>query len=147
VSPQVDNARYVGFVNKVSDPAARLLTSRYSHEQLAYFGALVSVLRCSLDVVLSSILLQYNDRSAITIKSVRYKQPAASYGDPMSTISTTANALMMDVCLQVESIATASCRDGEDGKPCLPSEDAASLRYDPPQTQEPAQPTQVPPGS
>ena len=38
---QVDNEGYVGFVNKVSDPAARLLTSRYSHEQLAYFGALV----------------------------------------------------------------------------------------------------------
>ncbi len=53
----------------------------------------------------------------------------------------------MDVRLQVEGIATASCRDGEEGKPCMPSEDAASLRYDPPQTQEPAQPTQVLPRS
>ena len=43
---QVDGERYVGFVNKVSDPAARLLTSRYSHEQLAYFGALVRTVSC-----------------------------------------------------------------------------------------------------
>ncbi len=60
-SPQVDNERYVGFVNKVSDPAARLLTSRYSHEQLAYFGALVRVRRCGINVVLSSMLFQHND--------------------------------------------------------------------------------------
>ena len=41
---QVDDERYVGFVNKVSDAASRLLTSRYNHEQLAYFGALVRTL-------------------------------------------------------------------------------------------------------
>ena len=44
---------------------------------------------------------------------------------------------------QVETIATATCRDGEDGKPCMPSADAVNLRYDPPQTQEPAQTAQV----
>ena len=64
-----------------------------------------------------------------------------------TVISGNVHQLLRDCIPQVESIATASCRDGEDGKPCLLSEDAVSLRYDPPQTQEPAQPTQVLPQS
>ena len=44
------------------------------------------------------------------------------------------------VTMQVEGIATAECQDG---KPSMRLEDAINLRYDPPQTQESAQPSQV----
>lgn len=55
----MDDEWYLGFVNKVSDSAAKLLVSRYKHEQLAYFKSVVrikpysfEVLRCEISVEL-----------------------------------------------------------------------------------------------
>ena len=82
----------------------------------------------------ASVLFCLDRKRSGMIKHNRWSQ---------SSLCSKVREVFMERVLQVESIATASCPDGEDGKPCMPSEDAASLRYEPPQTQEPAQPTQV----